>query len=162
MSSDEIVFKPVKYKILFGQKADLEMQARFKVIKAPGINLTDNEIKSKVITAIDAYFNVENWDFGETFYFTELSAYIHQSLAGIVSSVVIVPVSQASVFGDLFQITPNLDEVFISSAHITDVEIVSALTDTNLRTTATTATESSTEEIVTTSFVGGSTSTGSY
>ena len=162
MSSDEIVFKPVKYKILFGQKADLEMQARFKVIKAPGINLTDNEIKSKVITAIDAYFNVENWDFGETFYFTELSAYIHQSLAGIVSSVVIVPISQASVFGDLFQITPNLDEVFISSAHITDVEIVSALTDTNLRTTATTATESSTEEIVTTSFVGGSTSTGSY
>ena len=52
--------------------------------------------------------------------------------------------------------------MFISSAQITDVEIVAALTDTNLRTTATTATESSTEEIVTTSFLGGSTSTGSY
>ena len=154
MSSDEIIYKPVKYKILFGSSANIELQARFKVVKSPGTNLTDNEIKSKVISAIETYFNVDNWDFGETFYFTELSAYIHQVLAGIVSSVVIVPVNQASVFGDLFQITPNNDEVFISSTSVNDVDIVSALTDANLRSGGVTTIESSTEEIATTSFVG--------
>jgi hypothetical protein len=31
--SDEIVFHPVKYKILFGEKADKNLQVTFKVVK---------------------------------------------------------------------------------------------------------------------------------
>ena len=32
---------------------------------------------TQVIEAVNEYFDVANWDFGETFYYTELSAYIH-------------------------------------------------------------------------------------
>jgi len=133
-SSDTVVYRPVKYRILFGEQADTEFQARFKVIKAVGTVYTDNEIKSKIVEYVDEYFQPEYWDFGESFYYTELSAYIHNKMVGIINSVVIVPGYSESRFGSLFEITPNSDELFISAAKVSNVDIVSVYTDTNLRT----------------------------
>lgn len=133
MASDTIIFKPAKYRILFGSEADSELQAKFKVVKVPGTSYTDNEIKSKVVAAINEYFALENWDFGETFYFTELGAFIHNKLVGIISSVVIVPQDDNSRFGNLFQVTPDSDELFISSAKVSDVQIISQITESNIR-----------------------------
>lgn len=133
MLSDQIIFKPGKFKILFGTGAAPELRARFKVVKMPNVNVTDNEIRSGVIRAIDEYFNIANWDFGESFFYTELSTYIHQRLANFVASVVIVPQKEESVFGNLFQVRSEADELFLSSATVSDVEIVRNLTETNLR-----------------------------
>jgi hypothetical protein len=38
--SDEIIYHPVKYKVLFGDKADPKLQAIFKVVKNPNSLLT--------------------------------------------------------------------------------------------------------------------------
>lgn len=122
--SDSIVYRPANYKILFGELADIELQGRFDVIKVAGTTLTDNEIKSRVLDAVNEFFEIDNWDFGETFYFTELSAYIHKQLPGIVSSVIIVPIQTNSVFGDLFQITPETNELFIPDVTLQDINIV--------------------------------------
>jgi hypothetical protein len=132
-SSDTIVYHPGKYKLLFGEEADSELRAKFKVVKTPGSDLTDNEVKSKVIEAIEDFFAIENWDFGETFYYTELSTYIHNQMLGDLSSVVIVPQNDNSRFGNLFQVTPDTDELFISSAKATDVQIISQITANNIR-----------------------------
>ncbi len=132
-SSDTIVFRPAKYKLLFGALADQELQARFKVVKMAGTSLTDNEIRSKVIAAIDSFFDIRNWTFGETFYFTEMAAYIHTQLAGSISSIVIVPTNGSSQFGKLFQVGSNADELFVSCATVADIEIISQITDTNIR-----------------------------
>jgi hypothetical protein len=134
MLSDQIIFKPGKFKLLFGPGAIPELQARFKVVKLPNTTVTDNEVKSRVITAIDEYFAVNNWDFGESFFYTELSTYIHQRLANVIATVVIVPEKQDSVFGDLFQVKAETDELFLSTATVSNVSIVKNLTDTNLRT----------------------------
>lgn len=131
--SDTIIYRPVKYRVLFGPKADVGLQARFRVIKVIGSKLTDNEIKSKVVDAVYRFFDIENWDFGETFYFTELAAYVHKELPGIVSSFVIVPESSGSVFGDLFQITPASDEMFIPDISVTDIDIIDSITQQNIR-----------------------------
>jgi hypothetical protein len=133
MMSDQIIFTPGKFKLLFGNGAAAELKARFKVVKLPNTTVTDNEIRSGVIQAIDEYFDVANWDFGESFFYTELSAYIHQRLANVVASVVIVPQKQESVFGNLFQVKAEADELFLSTAAVSDVEIVRNLTETNLR-----------------------------
>jgi len=133
MLSDQIIFKPGKFKLLFGNGSAPELRARFKVVKLPNVTATDNEIRSGVINAIDEYFDVANWDFGESFFYTELSAYIHQRLANLVASVVIVPQKEESVFGNLFQVKAEADELFLSTAAVTDVEIVRNLTETNLR-----------------------------
>ena len=99
----------------------------------PGSTVTDNEVKSQVITAIDNYFDIANWDFGESFFFSELSAFIHQTLAKTIASIVIVPQKSDSVFGNLMQIKGEADELFLSTATVGDVDIIRNLTDTNLR-----------------------------
>ena len=133
MLSDQIIFKPGRFKLLFGVGAEDELRATFKVVKVPTTTATDNEVRSEIINAIDDYFDVGNWDFGERFFYTELSAYIHQRLANIVASVVIVPSKADSVFGNLFQVKGESDELFLSTASVADVQIVRNLTDTNLR-----------------------------
>ena len=127
--SDQIVWHPVSYIILFGSQAAPEYQVNLLVVKTSGTTVTDNEVKSLVIQNINNYFDLSNWDFGQSFFFTELAAYIHQQMATIVGSIVILPLNSQAKFGDLFEINCNPDEIFISGAKVTDVQIVSALTD---------------------------------
>ena len=125
--SDQIVYHPVKYKILFGDKSDQQFQATFKVVKNTATNTTNSIIKTKVIQSINEFFALENFDFGDTFYFTELAAYIHNKLAPDLLTVVIVPNETGQGFGSLFQISSAADEIFISGATVDDVEIIDAL-----------------------------------
>jgi hypothetical protein len=133
MISDQLVFESGKFKILFGPQAQEQLRAKFKVVKLANAVLSDNEIKSKVIDSIDEFFNIANWDFGESFYYTELAAYIHQQLQNSVASVVLVPTDAESEFGNLFQIKAEPNELFISTARVDQVEIVKSLTVSNLR-----------------------------
>lgn len=133
MMTDEVVFHPVKFKPLFGKLADPEFQAQFKVVKHPKSRLTDSEIKSKVIMAIDTFFTPGNFGFGEIFYFTELAAYVHSALKNDLNSVVIVPVNANDKFGTLFQIQPDGDEVVTSVATLGDVIVINEITDSNIR-----------------------------
>lgn len=131
--SDTVIYRPVKYKILFGNMSDANLRAGFKVIKLPNTTLTDSEIKSKIIDAIEEFFHYSNWEFGETFYFTELAAFVHKKLVGVIGSFVIVPESTNSVFGKLFQITPESDELFIPDVGFDDIDIVLNITEDNIR-----------------------------
>ena len=131
--SDTIVYKPIRYKCLFGTKAEDALQARFRVIKLAGSNVTDSDLKSKTAEAIKEFFDSSNWDFGETFYFTELAAYVHKKLAGVLSSFVIVPQGAGSVFGDMFEFTPNSDELIIPDVSVNEIDIIQNITDENIR-----------------------------
>lgn len=133
MLSDEIVFHSAKFKLLFGDGAIDTLKAKFKVVKVPGTPLTNNEIKQRVVEAINEFFDIDNWIFGESFYYTELSAYVHQQLATIVGSVVIVPEKESSKFGNLFEVRSEPDELFLSTASVNNVEIVDNFNSQNLR-----------------------------
>ncbi len=161
--SDQIIYHPVKYKILFGTNADEELQATFKVVKNPKTNVTDAVIKTNVIAAINEFFTLNNWDFGDAFYFTELAAYVHNQLAPDLLTVVIVPNQSGQSFGSLFQINSAADEIFISGATVSDVSIISALGANQLSASGTvvTSTSTATSSTTTGSAVSGSTTTGS-
>jgi len=161
--SDQIVYHPVKYKILFGSNADEELQATFKVVKNPKTNITDAVVKTRVIQAINEFFALDNWDFGDTFYFTELAAYIHNQLAPDLLTAVIVPNQSGQGFGSLFQIDSAADEIFISGATVDDVSIITALGANQLAASGAVVTSTSTATTNTTtgSAVSGSTTTGS-
>ena len=131
--SDTLIFNSVSYRPLFGDKADEELQATFKIVKNQSTLVSDNEVKEKVITTINNYFALENWDFGDTFYFSELSAFLHAALSPDVLSIIIVPRSATSSFGSLFQIQSLRDEIFISSATVNDVEIIDVITAAQIR-----------------------------
>jgi hypothetical protein len=133
--SDSIIYNPAVFKPLFGSKANAALRATFKVIKNPNVTVSDNEIKSQVVAAINSYFDINNWDFGETFYFSELSAYLHTTLVPNVSSIVIVPSNTGSQFGTLYQIDSNPDEILVSAATVDNVQIISAITAAQLNIT---------------------------
>jgi len=137
MLSDEIIFHPVKYKPIFGNKSSSSLQASFKIVKNSATTVTDTEIKTQTIEAINDYFNINNWDFGETFYFTELAAYIHNQLTPYIATVLIVPKGTNQNFGSLFEIQSNSDEVFISDAKVEDVDIIDAVTASKIRASGT-------------------------
>ena len=161
--SDQIIYHPVKYKILFGSNADEQLQATFKVVKNAKTNVSDAIIKTRVIAAINEFFALDNWDFGDSFYFTELAAYIHNQLAPDLLTAVIVPNQSGQGFGSLFQLDSAADEIFISGATVDDVSIITALGANQLAASGTVVTSTSTATTNTTtgSAVSGSTTTGS-
>lgn len=126
--SDTLIFNSAVFKPLFGDIAPPALQATFKVVKNPSLNISDNDVKSSVVGAINSFFAIDNWDFGETFYFSELSAYLHTVLSPNVSSVIIVPTNPDSLFGSLYQINAEANEIVTSAATVNDVEIISAIT----------------------------------
>ena len=131
--SDEIVYHPVKYKPLFGAKAPENLQAKIKVVKNPEEVVNNNDIKSRVISAVNTFFSLENWDFGETFYFSELASYIMKELSPDLSSVILVPVQADQYFGSLYEVKAESDEIFASAATVNDIEIIDAITETKIR-----------------------------
>jgi hypothetical protein len=126
--SDEIIYHSVKYKVLFGAKADARLQATFKVVKNPNQSINDNDLKVRVISAINEFFDINNWDFGDRFYMGELTTYILNSVAPDLSNIIIVPKQPSQVFGSLFEIQSSSDEILVSGATVDDVEIVTAIT----------------------------------
>jgi hypothetical protein len=131
--SDEIIYHPVKYKTLFGTKAMSDLQVTFKVVKNKDVVINDNSLKSNIVDLINRYFSIENWDFGDTFYFQELSAYIINNLSPKIVSIVIVPNQADQSFGSLFQIKSEPDEIFISGATVQDIEMIDEITATKLQ-----------------------------
>ncbi len=131
--SDAIIYHTARYLPLFGRQAIDELQATFKIVQTTGSQLSENDIRLNTLSAINTFFAVDNWDFGDTFYFTELAAFIHSSLAPDIQSVVIVPKSDDQAFGRLFQVRSEPDQLFISAASAEDIEIVDSLTDEELR-----------------------------
>jgi len=125
--SDEIIYHPVTYKILFGRTAPSRLQAVFKVVKNSNKSINDNDLKVRIISAINEFFDINNWDFGDTFYLSELITYVTNATAPDISNMVIVPKQENQVFGSLFEIKSRSDEIFVSGATVDDIEIVSAI-----------------------------------
>ena len=133
MLSDSVVVNSVVFKPLFGPKASPALRATIKVIKASNTNASDSEIRSATLTTMNNYFNINSWSFGDTFYFSELSAYIHAEIGELVSSVVLVPNDPTMHFGDLYEIKCAPYEIFVNAATAGDVVVISALTSAELQ-----------------------------
>jgi hypothetical protein len=133
MISDTVVLHSGKIKLLFGSKADQKLRATFKVVKATGATFSDERIKSEIVSVIDTFFDIQNWEFGDRFYATELISLIHQKLPTQIASVVLVPLYSVNSFGSLFTIDSGFDEILQSAATVNDIEMVDALTPTILR-----------------------------
>jgi hypothetical protein len=133
MLSDSLIPNSVIFKPLFGAKAAPALRATVKVVKAANTNASNSEIRSAVLSSMNSYFNINNWNFGDTFYFSELSAYLHDQLGEIISSVVLVPNNPTQSFGDLYEIKCAPYEIFQNAATASDVQVIAALTPAELQ-----------------------------
>ena len=133
MISDSVILNSVVFKPLFGAKAASALRGTIKVIKAASTNASDSEIRSATLTTMNTYFNINSWNFGDTFYFSELSAYLHAQIGSLVSSVVLVPNDPTMAFGDLYEIKSSPYEIFVNAATANDVVVIAALTPAQLQ-----------------------------
>lgn len=131
--SDEMIFQPVKYKVLFGAAADINLQCTFKAVKNPTRPISDNEIKTRISNAIQQFFSLENWSFGQAFHFSELSTYVMNLLTPDITNFIIVPVATNN-FGSLYEISCLSNEIFINGATIANIEVIDAITASQLKT----------------------------
>jgi hypothetical protein len=133
MLSDSVIFNSVVFKPLFGPKAAPALRATIKVIKNADTSASDSEIRSAVLAAMNSYFNINNWNFGETFYFSELSAFLHTECGDLINSAVLVPNDPEAPFGDLYEIKCAPYEIFVNAATSNDVVVIAALTPAELQ-----------------------------
>lgn len=131
--SDEIIYHPVSYKILFGATAELKLQAQFNVVKNATRSINDNDLKVRIVNAINAFFDINNWDFGDTFYLSELTTYVLNTVSPDVSNIVIIPSQPTQAFGSLFEIQSASNEIFVSGATVDNISIVSAINAATIR-----------------------------
>jgi len=134
MISDNMILNSVEFLPLFGSKAPEALRATIKVIPAANTNASNNQIRNLVLATMNAYFDIANWNFGDTFYFSELAAYIHAQIGTYVASVVLVPLNPQKSFGDLYEIQCAPYQIFVNGATINDIEVITSLTSTNLQT----------------------------
>jgi hypothetical protein len=133
MLSDSIILNSVVFLPLFGPKAPSALRGTIKVIKSSTTNASDSEIRSAVLSTMNDYFNINNWTFGDTFYFSELSAYLHAQIGELISSAVLVPNDPTMSFGDLYEIKAAPYEIFANGATANDVVVITALTPAELQ-----------------------------
>jgi hypothetical protein len=131
--SDEIIYHPAKYKILFGSKATEDLQSRFKIVKNKNSVIDNNDLKVRVIQAINEFFDINNWEFGDRFYLSELITYITIQVAPDISNIVMVPKKKKQNIISLYEIQSRPDELFISGAVVDDIEIVESISNTEMR-----------------------------
>lgn len=127
MMSDANVLQTGKFKLIIGAHADLAVRATLNVVQKPTSTMTPNQIKLSIVNAVNKFFDITYWDFGQPFYFQQLSAFIVNSLPADITSVVLVPLSQANIFGDLFQILAKEGEIIKASISVNDIVIVESL-----------------------------------
>jgi len=132
--SDELVFQPAVYKVLFGSQAEPALQGTFKAVQNSTISNSTNNLKTRILKAIEDFFALENWNFGDTFNFSELSTYVMNVMTPDITNFIIVPAS-GGAFGSLYEITSQSNEIFINGATVDNIDIIDAITASQLQTT---------------------------
>lgn len=126
--ADHVSYIPVRFKYLFGDHADNENQVIFKVIKRKGTAYTDSEVRTEIANKVNDYFDLSNWEFGDTFYYSQLVAYLHKELSDYIDTVVITPKYASTKFADLLSISSDLNEVFLSVLASENVKLINQIT----------------------------------
>lgn len=127
MISDTVIMHSGTAKFIFGSLAIPELRTKFKVLVAPSAMMSGDQIRAAVLNIINAYFVIDNWDFGQSFYATELCAVIHKQLSSEISSVIMVPEFPSNYFGDLYYLQSGPHELLVSCATIDNIEIITSL-----------------------------------
>jgi hypothetical protein len=126
--SDTLVFHPASYKVLFGKQASPNLQATFKAVRNSTRTNSDNDLITRILESINQYFSLDNWEFGQSFNFTELSTFVLNQMTPDIINFVIVPKNSDLPFGSLFEIACQSNEILISGTTASDIEIIDSVT----------------------------------
>ncbi len=127
MISDDVILHTGKIKPLFGPLSDATLQANIQAVISPNTTKTTNQIKTSIVNAIQMYFSISKWNFGQSFYFTDMSTYVQNLLNGDILSLILIPLYNGNVFGNLFQVNANFDEIIQANITTNQIQIITAI-----------------------------------
>lgn len=133
MISDTLILQPGEIKVILGNKSRPELQAFLKVVKSQNATKSDNTIKTEIVQILNEYFDINQWEFGQSFYFTDFASRVHNRLRTEIDSIVLVPRSNKHAFGSLFQVMASESEIIQGSISVDDIEIVESLDPQTIR-----------------------------
>lgn len=128
MISDTVIMKCGTVKLLFGSKANSELRVKFQVVRSAETRKTDNNIKKSVVALINEFFDIANWEFGESFFFSELEQYVMSNMGSDIRSFLLVPTHPKFLYGDLLQIPCREDEVLLGFVTDDDISVSTSIT----------------------------------
>ena len=134
--SDTLVWQSATYRPLFGSVAVPNLQATFKAVTNPSRVTSDNDLITRILSAINSFFSLDNWDFGQSFNFGELATYVLNIMTPDIVNFVIVPKNSSIPFGSLYEISCLPNEILISAATAADIEIVNSITASEINVTS--------------------------
>jgi hypothetical protein len=126
--SDTLVFHPASYKVLFGNQSSPNLQATFKAVRNPTRSSSDNDLITRILASINDFFSLDNWEFGQSFNFTELATFVLNQMTPDIVNFIIVPKNPDLPFGSLFEIACQSNEILISGTTASDIEIINSVT----------------------------------
>ena len=113
----------------------------FKAVANPARTISTTDLQTRILSAIEDFFAIDNWDFGQTFNFSELATYVMNIMTPDIINFVIVPKLDTG-FGSLYQITCASNEIFINAAKVSDIQIIDNITASELKASSTIVTSS--------------------
>lgn len=133
MLTDEMIWRPLKFKLLFGKEADEKLRAEIKVTKRPTSLVADNIIRQRVLMHMENFFDDAKWLNAKEFNYTELASYIYQNMSGDLTNCVIVPLYEPYRFGKLYQIRFDEYEIPLNVATLENIKVIPYISDDNIR-----------------------------
>jgi hypothetical protein len=126
--SDTLVFHPASYKVLFGSQSSPNLQATFKAVRNSSRSSSDNDLITRILASINEFFSLDNWEFGQSFNFTELATFVLNQMTPDIVNFIIVPKNPDLPFGSLFEVACQSNEILISGTTASDIEIIDSVT----------------------------------
>ena len=114
--------------MLFGNQSSPNLQATFKAVRNSTRTNSDNDLITRILASINEYFSLDNWEFGQSFNFTELSTFVLNQMTPDIVNFIIVPKNFDLPFGSLFEIACQSNEILISGTTASDIEIIDSVT----------------------------------
>lgn len=133
MLTDEMIWRPLKFKLLFGKEADEKLRAEIKVTKKSTSLVADNIIRQRVLLHMENFFDNSKWLNIKEFNYTELASYIYQNMSNDITNCVIVPLYSDYKFGKLHQIRFNEYEIPLNVATLDNIKVIPYISDDNIR-----------------------------
>ena len=133
MLTDELIWRPLKFKLLFGKEADEKLRADIKITKKNTSLVADNILRQRVLMYMEEFFNSTRWLNTKEFNYTELASYIYQNMSNDITNCVIVPLYEPYRFGKLYQIRFSEYEIPLNVATLDSIKIIPYISDENIR-----------------------------
>lgn len=127
MLSDTNVLHATTIKLIIGQRADPSLQAILAVVQSSLSILTANELKTRIVSAVNSFFNIKYWEGGQTFYAPQMTTYVQSKLPTDITAIVLVPTNSGAIFGDMSQVFANINQIIQPSISVNDINIVQSL-----------------------------------